>query len=76
MIFSLTSNCGIMKGGDIVNRVPDYAKLNIDIRSVNAKQINLFLMEIINKIKELKKEYKCEIKIKKLLEIPPLQEKI
>lgn len=71
----LTSNCGVVSGGDIVNRVPDYCKLKFDVRSTSVKQVYDFLKTIINKIYELKTEYKTNIKIKKLLEIPPLENK-
>lgn len=69
----LTSNCGVINGGDIVNRVPDYCKLKFDIRSTSAKQVYKFLKLIIEKINKLKNEYKTKLKIKKLLEIPPLE---
>lgn len=70
---SLTSNCGVIAGGDIVNRVPDSCKLKLDIRSSNSIEIKNFINSLINKIKQLKNEYKTKIKIKKLLEIPPLE---
>lgn len=69
----LTSNCGIVRGGDIVNRVPDNCNLKFDIRSTSLKQIKLFLNNIKKQIKNLEKEYKTQIKIKKILEIPPLE---
>ncbi len=71
----LTSNCGVISGGDIVNRVPDYCKLKFDVRSTNAKNIYKFIKLIIEKTKNLEKEYKTKIKIKKMLEIPPLEVK-
>ena len=69
----MTSNCGVIAGGDIINRVPDYCKLKFDVRSTSSKQVYYFLKLIIEKIKNLKKEYKTKIKIKKTLEIPPLE---
>lgn len=71
----LSSNCGVITGGDIVNRVPDGCKLKFDIRSTSLKQSYEFLKTIIQKINKLKNEYKTKIKIKKLLEIPPLERK-
>lgn len=74
--FSLTSNCGIISGGDVVNRVPDRAKLTFDIRSTYAEQVNVFLSLVQEKIRLLKDEYEgCEITLCKTLEIPPLQDK-
>ena len=72
---TLTSNCGVVNGGDIVNRVPGFCRLLFDIRSTMSDEIKKFLYLIINKIKKLKKEYKTKIKIKKILEIPPLETK-
>ena len=69
----LTSNCGVIAGGDIVNRVPDYCQLKFDVRSTRAKEVDEFLKIIEEKINELKEEYNATIKIKKLLEIPPLE---
>ena len=70
----LTSNCGIVSGGDIINRVPDYAKLKFDVRSTDIKDINEFIILIKNKINELQKEYmSSKITIEKELEIPPLK---
>jgi acetylornithine deacetylase len=73
--FDLTSNCGVVVGGDIVNRVPDLCNMKFDIRSTKMESIYRFLKEIINNIELLKKEYKAKIYIKKLLQIPPLQNK-
>lgn len=72
---SLTSNPGIISGGDIVNRVPDYAKLIFDIRSTSKDEVDSFLNEIQEKIKELENEYNATSRLTKLLEIPPLQDK-
>lgn len=71
---SLTSNCGVVSGGDIVNRVPDYCKLKFDVRSTNAKQVEEFISLVNKKIDELKNEYfGSKIEMKKTLEIPPLE---
>lgn len=72
---TLTSNCGVINGGDIVNRVPDYCGLKFDIRSTSAKQVEEFLDTINLKINQLINEYGARISIKKLLEIPPLEAK-
>ncbi len=72
---TLTSNCGVVAGGDIVNRVPARCKLKFDIRSTSSTDVKKFLKLILNKIKQLEKEYRTQIKIKKLLEIPPLEMK-
>ncbi len=69
----ITSNCGVIAGGDIINRVPDYCKLKFDVRSTSSKQVYYFLKLILEKIKILKYKYKTKIKIKKTLEIPPLE---
>lgn len=69
----LSSNCGIITGGDIVNRVPDNCKLKFDVRSTSSKQVYEFLKLITKKINNLKNVYKTQIKIKKTLEIPPLE---
>lgn len=72
----LTSNCGVVSGGDIVNRVPDYCKLKFDIRSTNLKMINQFIDLVNENIFRLGNEYSgANIVINKLLEIPPLQAK-
>jgi len=71
--FNLTSNCGVISGGDIVNRVPDYCSLKFDIRSTNSNNVKNFINIINEKIKNLKNFYGCEISIKKSLEIPPLE---
>jgi len=69
---NLTSNCGIVNGGNMVNRVPDYACLNFDIRTLNTDEKD-FIEIIKQKILELEKEYfGVVIKLEKLLEILPL----
>lgn len=72
----LTSNSGVVSGGDIVNRVPDYCTFRFDIRSTKKAAINQFLTAVRDKIEMLQKEYKgCQIVLTKKLEIPPLEEK-
>lgn len=71
----LSSNPGIISGGDIVNRVPDYAKLNFDIRSTDAGKIQSFIRDIENYLQLLEKEYGATTRLTKLLEIPLLQDK-
>ena len=72
---SLTSNPGIISGGDIVNRVPDYARLVFDVRSTSKDEVELFMSAVKEKIKQLELEYESTSKLTKLLEIPPLQNK-
>jgi len=69
---NLTSNCGIISGGNMVNRVPDYCKLNIDIRTLT-DSADMFIEEIKEKLNHLKKEYVgCDYTITKKIEILPL----
>ena len=68
-----TSNAGIIKGGDIVNRVPDFASLTFDVRSTIPRQVYQLLKNLKVRVDQLKKEYGTKITIKKLLEIPPLE---
>lgn len=71
----LTSNCGIISGGEVVNKVPSFANLTFDVRSCDLKNVNLFLNDIQDKLSSLEKEYKgCKIALTKLLAIPPLQD--
>ena len=72
--FSLTSNCGVARGGDVVNRVPALASLKFDIRSSYAEQVKVFISLIQEKISSIEEEYNCNITLKKELEIPPLQD--
>lgn len=70
----LTSNCGIVSGGNIVNRVPDYAKLVFDVRTLQT-DVMVFINEVQGKIKELIKEYcGCNITLKQTLDIMPLKQ--
>ena len=75
-IENLTSNVGVISGGDVVNRVPDFARLSFDVRSTKAEKVNEFIKRIEGEIKELETVYKgAKIKITKQLEIPPLEDK-
>lgn len=69
----LSSNCGIISGGSIVNRVPDYAKLIFDVRTLQT-DVTVFINEVKGKINELINEYTgCNITLKQTLEIMPLK---
>lgn len=70
----LTSNCGVIEGGDIVNRVPDTCKLKFDIRSAKKNSIDSFLSKINSKIIQLQDKYfGSKIFLNKTLDIPPLE---
>lgn len=72
----LTSNSGVISGGDIVNRVPDFCSLKFDIRSTKKDKVQEFLAELSNEIEKLQMSYiGSKITIDKLLEIPPLEDK-
>ena len=74
-IKGLTSNCGVIEGGDIVNRVPEICKLKFDVRSSQKKTIDDFLNNINSKINQLQNEYPgSNIILNKTLEIPPLED--
>ena len=73
--FSLTSNCGVIAGGDVVNRVPAETELSFDVRSSFPQQVDVFISLIKEKILSLEEEYSCGIILEKTLEIPPLQDK-
>ena len=71
----LTSNCGIISGGTILNRVPDYAKVIFDIRTLKT-DVNLFTNSIRQKVEELEQLYKgVKIKMTQVMEIFPFYEK-
>ena len=71
----LTSNCGIIGGGTILNRVPDYAKAVIDIRTLKT-DVNVFLDALKQKIEKLEQMYKgTKIKMTQIMEIFPFYEK-
>ena len=72
---SLTSNCGVVDGGDVVNRVPGICKLKFDIRGENSVEIDEFLNKIKLKINQIENCYPgSKIILKNTLKIPPLQE--
>ena len=71
---NLTSNVGVISGGEVVNKVPDYCMVKFDVRSTSKNNVDKFLNLIKDKINELENEYfDCKIELKKLLEIPPLE---
>lgn len=55
--FRLTSNCGVIKGGEVVNKVPDYAELDFDVRSIYDQDVKAFIEKINQYILLLTKEY-------------------
>lgn len=55
--YKLTSNCGVIKGGEVVNKVPDYAELEFEIRSICPDDVNQFVLEINEFIKLLTQQY-------------------
>ncbi len=69
--YDITANCGVVCGGDVVNKVPDYAELKFDIRSIFKADIDKFLVDVNNFIIELEKQYDgLKIDIKNNLLIP------
>ena len=69
--YKLTSNCGVVSGGEVVNKVPDFAELGFDIRSIEPQDITNFVKDINDYIEILKTEYTgLKIEIKQLLAIP------
>lgn len=55
--YNLTSNCGVVSGGEVINKVPDYAELKFDIRSIYPADIEKFLEDIDGFICRLKQRY-------------------
>ena len=55
--YRITSNPAIIKGGRAINIVPDYAELSFDIRSIYSNEIESFISDIKNELKQLEKEY-------------------
>ena len=69
--YELTSNCGVIKGGEVVNKVPDYAELRFDIRSIEAKDIENFVKDINDYMSTLQKQYNgLSANLKQVLSIP------
>ena len=66
-----TLNCGVISGGDIVNRVPEYAKLNFDIRTYDENEKQVVVDKIQKFIKELEKEYPgSKIELSNIVALP------
>jgi acetylornithine deacetylase len=71
----LTSNCGIISGGTILNRVPDYAKLTFDVRTLNT-DVNVFIEAIKQQNKKLEQMYTgSKISLTQKMEVLPLKNK-
>ena len=69
--YRLSSNCGVVNGGEVVNKVPDFAELLFDIRSLYAKDVENFLVDINRYINNLIVEYNgMSIDLKNNLKIP------
>ncbi len=69
--YRLTSNCGIMKGGEVVNKVPDYTELSFDVRTIYNDDFNNFLQDINKFCSKLMNEYVgLKIEIENKLSIP------
>lgn len=69
---NLVMNSNVIKGGTIVNRIPDYAYISFDIRTTSIVNYQEVIKLLENKIQILKKEYGTEIKLTKVIELPPL----
>lgn len=65
---TLTSNIGLIKGGNAVNIVPDYCEINFDFRTIDRNQ-NIVIDRQLN---YLKNKYNC--KLIKNNDLPPLKE--
>lgn len=68
----LTMSCDLIEGGTIINRVPDYASMSFDIRTVSMDNYKEVINCIETEIKRLENEYLCKIKFSNKLKIPPL----
>ncbi len=69
--YNLTSNCGVITGGEVVNKVPDYTELKFDIRSIYPTDVDKFINDIYDFIDKLQKQYVgLVIKIDRQLAIP------
>ena len=55
--YNLTANCGVVKGGEVINKVPDYAELDFDIRSRYQSDIHNFICDIKQELENLKQKY-------------------
>ena len=65
-------NVGILSGGTQVNIVPNYTRLNTDLRVSDLKQIDSVIETLKKLIKDLENEYNCKISLERKLFIPPL----
>lgn len=69
--YRLTSNCGVISGGEVVNKVPDYASLTFDIRSLCPQDVENFFEDFNCFIAILKQTYVgLNIEVINTLEIP------
>ncbi len=69
--YKLSSNCGIVKGGEVVNKVPDYAELSFDIRSIYPDDVKQFVLDINEFANLLTQQYKnLKVEISNSLAIP------
>lgn len=69
--YRLSSNCGVVNGGEVVNKVPDFTELLFDVRSIYAYDINSFINDINRFINKLLVEYNgISIDLKNKLTIP------
>lgn len=60
-----------MKGGEVVNKVPDYAELSFDVRTIYNDDFNNFLQDINKFCSKLMNEYVgLKIEIENKLSIP------
>lgn len=69
--YNITSNCGKICGGEVINKVADYAELQFDIRSLYSYEVENFLHDINKYLEKLQNEYSgLKIEISKLYSIP------
>ena len=55
--YRLTSNCGVITGGEVINKVADYTELEFDIRSIYANDVAKFIGEIKAFLEDLTIQY-------------------
>ena len=69
--YNITSNCGKICGGEVINKVADYAELQFDVRSLYSLEAESFLHDINKYLEKLQNEYfGLKIEISKLYSIP------
>ena len=69
--YNITSNCGKICGGEVINKVADYAELQFDVRSLYSSEAESFLHDINKYLEKLQNEYfGLKIEISKLYSIP------